>query len=386
MRIVHVADLHQGLLTHSWPDPATGIPSRLLDVARCWHAACEQAVLRQADTVIVAGDVFHTRNPDALALKLFDDGLRLLEAERIPAVIIPGNHDGATHPGQPSVLEVFRSDLVRVATKPEVVHAGDVAVACLPWVTRAQLLSSYPGISRAEAVQRQVEGLERILDDLRAKGADVLTGHWSVQGAVLGSEADIAIVGEGEAVLPQASLEGPWPYAAFGHIHGSQTGAVGNTLWAYSGSVDRMNFGEENDDKSAWDILIADGGVKSIVKIGLPARRFVTIDGANLANDELAALAGGVDGAIVRVRVRMHEDHAHQLDRGRLDSELRADGAAQVLIQVDVERSTRARAERVTSSLGLEESIAEWFEAAGVDETDRPALRDMAKQLVEEVS
>jgi exonuclease SbcD len=370
------------MVSHSWPDPTTGLPSRLLDVARCWHTITEQAYLREADAVIVAGDIFHTRSPDAAALTLFDAGLRILEAERIPVVIIPGNHDAATHTGRASVLEVFRSDLVRVVTKPEVVYAGDIAVACLPWVSRAQLTANSPGISREAAVEAQTEALERVLDDLRARGADVLTGHWSVQGAVLGSEADIAIVGESEPVIPPAALEGPWGYAALGHIHGHQSGAVGNTLWAYSGSVDRMNFGEEREDKIAWDVQLGADGVKSIVKLGLPARRFVTVeyldDWSDYRGDDT-----DVEGAIVRIRARVTEGQ----DTAKLDRharQLEEWGAARVYVQREIVRPTRARSERVTASLGLEESIAEWFDVADVSETDRPLLRDMAKSLAEE--
>jgi DNA repair protein SbcD/Mre11 len=375
-RILHVADLHQGLLTHSWPDPATGIPSRLLDVAKCWHDAVAIAIARKVQLVIVAGDIFHTRNPDAMSLNLFAEGLRFLEHVGIPTVIVAGNHDGATHPKHTSVLHVFESDLVRVQSAPGVVDLDGFRIACLPWVSRAQLLADNPGISREGAVHAQTEALERILDKLRADGAHVLTGHWSIQGAVLGSEADIAIVGEGEPVLPQSSLEGPWGYAAFGHIHGSQTGDAGDTLWTYSGSIDRMNFGEEHEDKIAWDVnLLAGGRVGSIIKAELPARRFLTIDALD---DPDPYSAEQIEGAIVRVRNVPGDRMAFaQQDLLRM-------GAARVYVEREVIHATRARVEKVTASLGLEESIAEYFDATNVNETDRPLLRDMAKSLSEE--
>jgi exonuclease SbcD len=378
-RILHVADLHQGLLTHSWPDPKTGIPSRMLDVAKCWRAAVEIADARNVDAVIVAGDVFHTRNPDAVALNLFAEGLRHLENVRIPVVIIAGNHDGSQHPGRPSVLELFANDWIHVATRPGVIDAGGVRIACLPWVSRAQLLADNPGISREGAVHAQTEALERILDTLRAEGADVLTGHWSVQGAVLGSEADIAIVGESEPVIPEASLEGPWPYAALGHIHRAQTGSTDNTLWAYAGSVDRMNFGEQTEDKSVWDVSLREGAVQSMVKAELPARWFLTIVTPEALDDPDPFLEEQIEGAIVRVR-NVPEDRMTLVQR-----DLLARGAARAYVQREVVGTTRARAERVTASLGLEESIAEWFDAADVGETDRPLIRDMAKSLSEEV-
>jgi DNA repair exonuclease SbcCD nuclease subunit len=275
------------------------------------------------------------------------------------------------------VLHVLESRLVHVRARPDVVDVDGLRIACLPWASRAQLTANSPGISRGAAVEAQTEALERVLDDLRARGADILTAHWSVQGAVLGSEADIAIVGESEPVLPLSSLEGPWLYAALGHIHGQQSGRVGQTAWAYSGSIDRMNFGEEKEPKVALEFNSDEPDHK--MPHHLPARRFVTIDDATTGPHD-------VTDAIVRVRLRRTEDELRELDRAALERELLDAGAARVLIQVDVVRPSRARAERVTASLSLEESIAEWFNAADVDETDRPVLTDMAKALAEETA
>ncbi len=367
MRLLHSADIHLGLA------------GRTEDLRRCWLHACNIAAEREVDVVVVAGDVFHGRDPDAQALNAWHSGLRVLNENDIPALVIAGNHDGAPHPGRRSVLEVFDSADIDVVTSPRVVTVGGVRIACLPWVSRQQLLAQYPGMSRETAVQSMTDGLERILDKLRTESADVLTAHWSIQGAVLGNERDIAIVGQDEVVLPLASIEGPWSYAALGHIHGMQRGELDQGAWAYSGSVDRMNFGEEHEDKFALEVDL-DHEATSVTLHQLPARRFVTIDYTGDWSDYGGNDTGDLEGAICRIRAEVSEGQS----TARLEDHkrhLRERGAAIVQIQRMIVRETRARAERVTTSLSVTDAMHEWLDMRGVDGRKRMEIRKLVRSL-----
>lgn len=367
-RILHVADTHFGMVTHSRPDPKTGLPSRLLDVARCWDAAVDIALDREVDAVIVAGDVFHSPSPDAASLNLFAKGLRELQRVKTPTLLIAGNHDRAPHPNQRSVLELFRWSAVHVATEPKVVELGDIRVACLPSVSRHQLMALYPELSRSEADERLVELLVRIVGELRSFQPHVLTGHWPVQGAILGNEKDIAIVPE--PVIPLAELEGPWSYVALGHIHKRQTLVAGETVVAYSGSIDRMNFGEEHEDKAAVEV---DLDTKTIQPYKLPARRFMALNFHDQGDE-----GWDVEGAIVRVQ-DVPAEEAPQLAKL-----LYAGGAHVVRIETRVNHVIAPRSERLTEALGPMDALEEFLAVRDVAEEDRPALRDLAKQLMEE--
>jgi exonuclease SbcD len=376
-RLLHVADLHQGLETHSRPDPRTGIPSAVLDVAGCWLAACSIAAEREVDAVTVAGDVFHGPNPDAVSLFLFERGLRHLESAAIPVLLIAGNHDRAPHAGQPCVLEVFhRPPAVTVSTRPEVVEVGGVRFATLPSVSRHQLMSVQPWL--AEGDRSLVEGLESVLSWLRTEGADVLTGHWPVQGSILGNERDISI--SPEPTLPLLSIEGPWRYAAFGHIHKAQRhqAEAGRTLLAYPGSIDRMNFGEEGERKVALEVDL-DPEFPRVGEHDLPARRFLTLD-------TLTAIGSwrqeNVEGAIVRVRLQVEEG----FDRDRfvrLQQSLYDAGAHIVRMEVEVQRPVRRRVELQDIPAPLD-ALETYFEAKGTAEEQRTRYRSLVTELLEE--
>lgn len=382
MKLLHVADLHQGLQTWSWPDPATGIPSRILDVAAAWRWACERAIEHDVDALVVAGDVFHHPNPDATSLALFAQGLQLLRWE-VPVLIIPGNHDRAPHPGRPSVLEAFHLDEeivtdeisrgrrtggVQVVTRPGVVEVNGILFACLPSVSRHQLMG---GAERLvlQADEDLVEGLRRIVAALASgPGGDVLVGHWSVAGSVLGGETDIAITEE--PMLDPVDLEGPWSYVAFGHIHRAQE--IG-TLGAYAGSIDRMNFGEENYTPGVWLVeLDSNPSPEATAKfLPSPARRFITLDVEADGNDV------DVEGAIVRVR------NVPERSTAEVRASLRAAGAALVRLEVAREDRPPTRVAAAAEVPGPLEALDLYLAQRDVDEDRRPRIRERARELVE---
>lgn len=372
-QILHCGDVHLGLETHSRPDPATGLPSRLLDFGRCWRIACEMAIDESVDAVVIAGDVFHGPNPSAAALNLFHEGLRLLTGSRIPTVLIPGNHDRAPHPGRLSILSVFQDlPYVRVVERPEVVDAGGIKVACLPSVSRHQLLAGNEGMHRSEADDELVDALRRIIHWLRSEGADVLTGHWPVAGAILGNEKDLAIIPEPMLLLDDVA--GPWAYAAFSHIHRHQVLEANGTTFAYSGSIERVTFGEAAEAKVA---CLVDLETREVTPLELPARRFVTVEPDDLEG------ALDIEGAIVRLAFGYAEGTSP--DTAGMEAKLYAAGAERVVVRAEVIRESRARAADVTEDLSTEAALDRWFAVREIDEDERPILRKIAADITQEV-
>lgn len=362
-KVLHVADVHMGLVTHSVPDPATGIPSRILDVARCWQAAVRVGIENDVDAAIVAGDIFHTANPDATSLALFAEGLRELEGAGIPTLLLAGNHERSPHPGRPCVLDAFAGPAVTVATAPGVHELADLVVASLPSVSRHQLMAGAGGW-RSQTDQDLVDALRRILDGFRASVPDVLIGHWPVAGSVLGGETDIAIIPE--PMLAPADLE-DLGYVAFGHIHRAQQ--IADVGW-YPGSIDRLNFGEESYDPVALTVELED---QDVHRWSSPARRFLTFD---VDHEDLTPGTIDVEDAIVRI-LNVPPDAAEEFRRHTL-----AAGAQSVRIQVKREQTRAPRAAQVHEAAGPIDALERYLDARGFDEDDRPRIREAAKALV----
>ncbi len=86
-KFLHIADIHLGIKRYNLPD-------RTADFFRAWKEVIENfAIGRRVDFVLIAGDLFDRRNVDPQAANHAMLMLRKLERERIPVIVIEGNHD-----------------------------------------------------------------------------------------------------------------------------------------------------------------------------------------------------------------------------------------------------------------------------------------------------
>jgi exonuclease SbcD len=175
----------------------------------------------------------------------------------------------------------------------------------------------------------------------------VLTGHFSVQGARLGSERGV-MLGRDVAVLTSTLADPVWDYVALGHIHFYQDMNKGHyPPVVYSGSVERIDFGEEGDPKGfCWVNL--ERGKTTYEFIEVNARPFVTIkcDVRNNPDPTACILEklGKVDvsESVVRIIVTATPENEPMI-RDR-DIEMALDGAAFVAsIQRDIDYPVRSR-------------------------------------------
>jgi DNA repair protein SbcD/Mre11 len=100
-RFLHIADIHLGIKRYNLPD-------RTGDFFRAWREVIERyAIGRRVDFVIIAGDLFDRRNVDPQAANHAMVMLKRLEAERIPVLVIEGNHDSHEFTSRHSWLRSF---------------------------------------------------------------------------------------------------------------------------------------------------------------------------------------------------------------------------------------------------------------------------------------
>jgi DNA repair exonuclease SbcCD nuclease subunit len=98
MRFLHTADIHLGHQQY-------GSKTRFNDFSRVFLHIIDQAVLRQVDFVLLAGDLFEKRTVDPLAMRVAVEGLRKLRDANISALAVEGNHEPAYYRDQYSWLD-----------------------------------------------------------------------------------------------------------------------------------------------------------------------------------------------------------------------------------------------------------------------------------------
>src|SRR5579885_558843 len=83
---IHIADTHLGYEQY-------GVRERFNDFSRSFWDITEEAIARNIDFMVIAGDLFNKRAIDALTLIHAIEGLKKLKERNIPVIAIEGNHD-----------------------------------------------------------------------------------------------------------------------------------------------------------------------------------------------------------------------------------------------------------------------------------------------------
>lgn len=301
MRIIHTADWH--LCTKlDRVDRTNDLKARVEAVA----GLCDE---HRADVLAVAGDLFcDAASVDDMAAALdhlhatfrdfFDRGGTILA--------VTGNHDREARVGlvrqgmrlaAPAGGKQFRPGRMYLLSQPLVAaleaRPGDAAqFVLLPYPTATRYgLPDDRFVSTAEqnrALNARVCGwLADARAEVEAKLPTVLVGHLHVAGAGL-SHALYRITEADDVVFDHGFRPNWVHYAALGHIHKPQA-LGGLPTVRYSGSLDRLDFGERDDDKGVVLVEVGPAGV-----VGEPT--WLPIAPTPMHRVELAGTAGELDG------------------------------------------------------------------------------------------
>jgi exonuclease SbcD len=361
IRAIHFADLHIGMENYGKLDAQTGISSRIRDFLDRLDEIVACALEREADLIIFAGDAFKTRDPDPTQQREFARRIKQL-SDRIPVFLLVGNHDIPGIAARATSIDIFRTLQVdnvvvgrTIGSQVVQTRRGPVFLGWVPFPVRNRLLNQeeYRGAS-IEDLDRAVEALiTSELAELSRRATEyamlrVLVGHFSVGGAVFGSERSV-MLGRDLVIQKSALADAAWDFVALGHIHKHQNltpkSALGVPPIVYSGSLERIDFGEEVEDKGfCWLNLERGATTWEFCRVKARPFRTVRVD-AREEDDPTAAVVNAVEarsiaGAIVRVIVELREGQEAALRRREIEAAL-APAASTAAVTVEVDRSTR---------------------------------------------
>ena len=407
IKLLHLADLHIGMENYGRLDPATGMHTRLLDYLERLDEAIDYGLGEGADLVLIAGDIYKNRTPNPTHQREFARRIRRIRKAGLPIFILIGNHDVSPAAGRAHSIEIFdtldvegvtiaeRAGLHTIATR-----AGPLQMIALPWVTRHNLLTKEE-LRLASFLEIETMLLERIDNFLRrtAEALDpdiptVLTIHGTIDGATVGAERQI-MLGK-DLVLPKSFVALPGvDYVAMGHIHKHQ--ALGtHPPVVYPGSIERIDFGEEHEDKGCVLVELERGHANWHFH-KLATRPFVTIDvDVRNSSDPQGRIATAIEkhslgGAVVRVQIEATQEQAALLRTEEIQQLLEAAGAFQIgAIATEVERANRGRlagAERnILDGLTPRKALELYLRSKNTAEDRIAALLEAAEELFSEQS
>lgn len=401
IRLLHFADVHIGMENYGKIDSSTGVNSRVMDFLHRLNEIVEYAETHDADLAIFAGDAFKTRQPNPTYQREFARRIKRL-AQQCPVVLLVGNHDIPAVAQKASTIEIFHTLEVEnvVVGRADGLHLvetkrGPVQVATIPYPVRHRLLGELNtrglGIDALDRLLReQVEELiHNLAEQIDLDIPAVLTGHFTVMGARVGSEKGV-MLGRDVAVLKSTLADPVWDYVALGHIHNYQdVNAKSYPPIVYSGSIERIDFGEEGSPKGFCWVNLARGET-AYEFVELPARPFKTIrvdvrgqpDPTQAILDAIAA--HDVTDAVVRVIITTAPEEEPLIRDHDIEAALEQ-AAFIAAIQRDIDYPARSRlgVER-PEGLSPVELLAHYLRSKDITPERAETLRQVAEAVFEE--
>ena len=402
IRVLHFADVHIGMENYGRTDPRTGLSSRVVDFLRRMDEMIEYARDHEVDLTIFAGDAFKTRAPNPTFQREFAWRVRDL-AQLAPLVMLVGNHDLPPNILKASSVEIYHTLAVHnvwVANDYEIrqidTRRGPVVVGTAPYPVRARLLQEIDtsGMTIAQIDARLEEELTAILDMLATEADQydmprILTGHFTVGGALEGSERAIMLGRDVRVGL--ATLADPrWDYVALGHVHKHQNmtkGREGVPPVVYSGSIECIDFGEEGDSKGFCWVELTRGTAKWSFR-SLSIRPFVTLkadlrDSDDPTGDLLDQInARPLKDTVVRLIIQLTRENEASFNEGAIRQALRqADVYHVASLRKEVEQPDRARLGANPEGLTPDQLLERYLLSKETPPERRETLLEAARQI-----
>ncbi|MDR9853063.1 exonuclease SbcCD subunit D [Paenibacillus sp. VCA1] len=274
MRILHTGDWHFGKTLEG--------RSRLKEQEDFVDELVRIADDQRADLILMAGDVYDSVNPPALAEQLFYEACARLTETGRPLVVISGNHDQPERVSSVSPL-VARQGITLVglpvaeAVTVGVSRTGEIAkIAALPYPSEARLNELLSAEGKEEELRRAYSArvgmlMKQLAGSFSPETVNLAMSHIYVLGGVeCDSERPIQ-VGGAYTVDPSALSVGA-QYTALGHLHRPQA-VKGDGMIRYSGSPLAYSFSEAGQAKSVMMMDIAPGGLPELEEVYLSCGR-----------------------------------------------------------------------------------------------------------------
>lgn len=333
LKILHLSDIHMGSgFSHGRLNPETGLNTRLEDFHATLSRCIDRALAEPVDLVLFGGDAFPDATPPPYVAEAFASQFRRLAEQDIPTVLLVGNHDRYSQSQGSASLCIYRTLGVpgfivgdslhthRIATR----H-GDIQVITLPWLTKSTLLTrpETEGLSLAQVhevlLDRLRVALEGEIRQLDPTIPTVLLGHLMAEKARFGAERYLA-VSKGFTIPMSLLIRPEFDYVALGHVHKHQNlNPTNDPPVVYPGSIERVDFSEEKEDKGFVMLQVERGRVEwEFCPLAVRTFQTLTIDVSEAEDPQgelLKAIAKKlIPDAAVRLSYKIRPDRLDAID------------------------------------------------------------------------
>ncbi len=397
--IVHVSDIHFGSGEgHGRLNPLTGLNVRFEDFVSALGKVVDYCVDNAVSVFLFSGDAYRNASPEPIYQMMFARELKRLSDAGIQCVLLVGNHDQILKSTASHSMSVFQSlevPRVLIIDRPMKVvidtAGGAFQLIGLPYVTRHQLMTlENSGSLSPAALDHELTGridalLKGLYDELDPDLPSVVTAHMTVDRAVAGIEQEL-LVGYTLTFPADIFVDSRIDYVALGHVHKHQIIRDRFPAIVYSGSLERVDFGEQDEDKGFVHVRLARGSTAYEFH-SINPRPFVTVDtdvteSENPTERLCSAIAKKIrTGCVLRVRYKINQEQLKSVDESAIRTA--AGDALSIRIQPDVVPAAhRARLPQLNESAVATPlaALETYLDEVAPERKDR--LIERARQLI----
>ena len=411
MKIIHFSDLHIGYTRYSKGiDLETGLDNRIVDFLNTFDELVNYALEENIDLVIFAGDAYKDRNPSQTHQKEFAKRLLKLTKANIPVALVVGNHDMPGNKGRATALDIFPTmnvDNITVIDKLQLYELKtksgiQIQILGMPWIRKGSLISRLSNIKKditIEDLNKQIiqtldNSLEKEISKINKSIPCIFSGHLTVMEAKTSTETLMSI--GADYMFPAQFFARPeFEYVALGHVHKDQV-LIKSPPVIYSGSLERVDFGEKNDIKGFYVIEIEPKNSQgsrlvSYKKVPVSARNFreyiinipkETEFPVNIIEEELKS--NDIKDSIARITIESTREHYESINDPKIQSIL---SNAKYLVSTELKLISEKKINdlQITENLGIIDSFEKYLENfKEINDQKRKRLLDFGKEIINE--
>ena len=244
MKILHVADTHLGYSAYR-KVTEDGINQREMDAYDAFKQFVDYAIKSKPDLIIHAGDLFDSVRPNNRAITFAVKQIIRLSKEKIPFVVIAGNHEHPKLKETGHILSIFDH-------MDHVYPIYSAKYETLSFKIKKEKITIHV-IPQCELKTQFNEQLKKLKPDQTAD-YNIFVAHGAVTGIKIFSMNEL-----NELIIPTEVISKNFDYIALGHYH-RFTKLANNAF--YSGSTERFSFTDAPDKKGFLELEFTDEKLK----------------------------------------------------------------------------------------------------------------------------
>lgn len=394
MKVGIVGDTHFGAAYSLGKiDPSTQLNSRLMDFSDTFNRIIDTFLSKGVTVAVLTGDIFETRHPTASQLKTFSQCLSRAISKGIEhIVIVVGNHDQQRHV-KTSTVDLYHElhlNSVHVFASIGSYKLDDSTdLILVPYRDRRMI----GGKSSADAISKLQNRIDSVASNLT--GNTILVGHLML-------EEDTINVGPDEFSLSELMI----PLEVFddldivimGHVHKPGVVSKKKPVILYSGSMEKVSFGERDHDKST---IVIDTDTMEVEIVSTEVRDLynITLDYSGyskplksgvmkrlIADINLFDIKNKIEDSITKVSVKVKDVDLYYIKQNEIKNLINGKGVHNCSgIYITAVNSRQLRNSKINESLESKRAITSFINSLNESKEMKQRLLTGAKQVIKDV-